>query len=130
MPETWVQSLGWEDRLEEGMATHSSILQPTSVFLPGESPWTGMPGGLQSTGLGAGVVTKSQTQLSNYVEPPTMLPGALLGLGTAVNQEDTVSALRELMGACTSQHDQISCVYEPASGRQASLGRAPTGDLG
>ena len=26
MPETWVQSLGWEDPLEEGMATHSSIL--------------------------------------------------------------------------------------------------------
>ena len=26
MPETWVQSLGWEDALEEGMATHSSIL--------------------------------------------------------------------------------------------------------
>ena len=23
---TWVQSLGWEDPLEEGMATHSSIL--------------------------------------------------------------------------------------------------------
>ena len=23
--ETWVQSLGWEDLLEEGMATHSSI---------------------------------------------------------------------------------------------------------
>ena len=26
MQETWVQSLGWEDPLEEGMATHSSIL--------------------------------------------------------------------------------------------------------
>ena len=26
MKETWVQSLGWEDSLEEGMATHSSIL--------------------------------------------------------------------------------------------------------
>ena len=26
MLETWVQSLGWEDPLEEGMATHSSIL--------------------------------------------------------------------------------------------------------
>ena len=25
-PETWVQSLGWEDPLEEGMATHASIL--------------------------------------------------------------------------------------------------------
>jgi len=26
MWETWVRSLGWEDTLEEGMATHSSIL--------------------------------------------------------------------------------------------------------
>ena len=26
MRETWVQSLGWEDPLEEGMATHSSII--------------------------------------------------------------------------------------------------------
>ena len=26
MQETWVQSLGWEDTLEEGLATHSSIL--------------------------------------------------------------------------------------------------------
>ena len=26
MRETWVQSLGWEDPLQEGMATHSSIL--------------------------------------------------------------------------------------------------------
>ena len=26
MPETWVRSLGWEQPLEEGIATHSSIL--------------------------------------------------------------------------------------------------------
>ena len=26
MQENWVQSLGWEDPLEKGMATHSSIL--------------------------------------------------------------------------------------------------------
>ena len=26
MRETWIQSLGWEDALEEGMTTHSSIL--------------------------------------------------------------------------------------------------------
>ena len=26
MQETWVQSRGWEDPLEKGMATHSSIL--------------------------------------------------------------------------------------------------------
>ena len=41
--ETWLQSLGWEDPMQEGMATHSSIL-------PGESPWTEEPGGLQSMG--------------------------------------------------------------------------------
>ena len=42
--ETWVQSLGREDPLEEGMATHSSILA-------WRSPWTEEPGGLQSIGL-------------------------------------------------------------------------------
>ena len=26
MRETWVQSLGWEDPLKEGMATHSSVI--------------------------------------------------------------------------------------------------------
>ena len=31
MQETWVQSLGWKDPLEKGMATHSC------VFMPGES---------------------------------------------------------------------------------------------
>ena len=41
--ETLVQFLGWEDSLEEGMATHSSIL-------PRKSPWTKEPGALQSTG--------------------------------------------------------------------------------
>ena len=41
--ETQVQSLGWEDPLEEGMATHSSLLA-------WRIPWTEEPGGLQSTG--------------------------------------------------------------------------------
>ena len=39
-----VQSLGWEDPLEEGMATHSSILA-------WRIPWTENPSGLQSMGL-------------------------------------------------------------------------------
>ena len=42
--ETWVQSLGQEDTLEEGMATHSSILA-------WRIPWTEEPGGLQSMRL-------------------------------------------------------------------------------
>ena len=39
-----VQSLGQEDPLEEGMATHSTILA-------WKIPWTEEPRGLQSTGL-------------------------------------------------------------------------------
>ena len=43
MQETQVQSLGWEDPLEKGMATLSSILA-------WRIPWTEEPGGLQSMG--------------------------------------------------------------------------------
>ena len=52
MQETQVQSLGGEDPLEKGMATHSSILA-------WRIPWTEEPGGLQSIG------PQSQTGLSN-----------------------------------------------------------------
>ena len=48
--EPWVQSLGWEDPLEEGMATDSRILA-------WEIPRTEEPGGLQSIG------SQSETRL-------------------------------------------------------------------
>ena len=47
LPVIWgiqIQSLGWEDPLEKGMATHSSIIA-------WRIPWTEEPGGLQSVGL-------------------------------------------------------------------------------
>ena len=50
LQETWVRALDQEDRLEEEMATHSSILA-------WRIPWTEEPGGLQSTG------SQSQTRL-------------------------------------------------------------------
>ena len=43
MQETWIQSLGGEDPLEEGIATHSSILAQRIA-------WEEEPGGLQSIG--------------------------------------------------------------------------------
>ena len=43
MQEIQVQSLGWENLLEKGMVTHSSILA-------WRIPWTEEPGGLQSMG--------------------------------------------------------------------------------
>ena len=54
MQETWVRSLGWEDPLEEGMATHTSILA-----------WrTPMDRGAWQVTIHG--VTKSQTRLSDY----------------------------------------------------------------
>ena len=44
----WVQSLGWEDPLEKGMATHSNILA-------WRIPWTEGPGGLQPWGRRVGL---------------------------------------------------------------------------
>ena len=44
MQETWVQSLGQEDPLEEGMTTHSCTLAWKIL-------WTENPGGLQSMGV-------------------------------------------------------------------------------
>ena len=44
MQKTWVRSLGWEDPLEEELATHSSILAR-------KIPWTEEPSGLQSIAL-------------------------------------------------------------------------------
>ena len=49
-----VRSLGWEDPLEEAVASHSSILA-------WKIPWSEEPGGLQSMGP-----QKSQTQLSTH----------------------------------------------------------------
>ena len=55
--ETQVQSMGREDPLEKGMATHSSILA-------WKIPWTVGPGKLQSMEL------QSRTQLSNSTSSP------------------------------------------------------------
>ena len=57
MQDTWVQSLGWEDLLEKGMATHSSILA-------WRIPWSEKPGGLQSMGSQRAYSTDHQIHTS------------------------------------------------------------------
>ena len=52
--ETWAQSLGWEDPLEKGTVTYSSILA-----------WR-IPGTIQSTGLQRVGHKKSRTRLSDF----------------------------------------------------------------
>ena len=57
MWETWVRSLGEEDPLEKGMATHSSILA-------WRIPWTEEPGGLCSLWGHKELITTEQLALS------------------------------------------------------------------
>ena len=64
MQEIRVRSLSWEQPLEKGMATHSSILA-------WGIPWTEEPGELQSMGLqrvGPDRVTNTHTQHITYLE--------------------------------------------------------------
>ena len=64
--ETQVWSLGWEDPLEEKMATHSSILA-------WKIPWIEEPVGLQSVHG----VAKTWTQLSTHTHTPSLAGGFL-----------------------------------------------------
>ena len=78
MQETRVQSLGRVDPLEMEKAAHSSIL-------PGESPWTEEPGGLQSTGLQRvrhNLATEHTAQVVPEVKNPPANAGDARDLGS------------------------------------------------
>ena len=61
MWETWVQSLTWEDPLENGMATHSSILAWRISFIPVFLP------GVQSMELQELDMTEQLTLQTKYL---------------------------------------------------------------
>ena len=61
MKETWVQSPGWEDPLEEDIATHSSILA-------GKIPRTEKPGGYGPWGLKESDITEATNHTASHRE--------------------------------------------------------------
>ena len=78
MWETWVRSLGWEDPLEDGMATHSSdscLEKPHSQE---------KPGGLQPIGLHT---TERLSRLCTHRLTCASAPGETLQMCTAHNME-------------------------------------------
>ena len=81
MRETWVQSLGWEDPLEKGKATRSSILA-------WRIPWT------------VHEVAKSQTRLSNFQKKNEKRPVLLVSLSDVQTKQTTVS---EMLSSSTWQ---------------------------
>ena len=75
MQEMQVQVLGWEDRLQNEMATRSSILA-------WEIPWTEEPGGLQSMGsqrIRHVLVSKQQSNNNFIQEHPSPFEGVGVG---------------------------------------------------
>ena len=100
MQETWVWSLGWEDPLEKGMASHS-------VILAQRIPWTEEPGRLYSNG-----VTKGQTWLSNshtHIHTHT----SLHSLNTPTHIE--LHWISQLCESCPLTSD-APCVWNPLFG--------------
>jgi len=89
MQETWIQSLSWENPLENGMATHSSILA-------WRIPWTEQPGGLQSTGL--------QRVRHNWTT--NTFTGALQGQGTVPRHRAHQDRSRHLLALKPMAHWQ------------------------
>ena len=63
MQETWVPSLGWEDPMEKGKATHSSILA-------WRIPWTVQSVGVAKSGTETQQLSLSVAQLAK--NPPTI----------------------------------------------------------
>ena len=83
MLETWVQSLGWEDPLEEEMATHSSILAC-------EIPWTEETGGLSSVELQESDTTYQLNRASLVVQRLKRLPAMWETRVRSLGREDPV----------------------------------------
>ena len=65
--QTWVQSLGWEDTMEEKMAIHSSV--PAWRM-----PWTEKPGRPQSKGSHRVGYTSTRRQQTNILQSRSVLP--------------------------------------------------------
>ena len=128
MWETWVGKILWR------------AWQPTPVFLPGESPWTEEPGGLEFIGsqrVGHDWVTKHSTQSSHY-------PSAGTKTGPAGNSIEYLSIQRAfptltgslkwllVLVSCgnNSIYSSLAAVLLPALGRSTQLTQFNTQEWG
>ena len=97
--DTWVQSLGWEDPLEEEMATHSSILA-------WKIPWAGESVGLQSVQFSS--VAQSCQTLCDPMDCSS--PGTVTPLSMEFSRQEYWSGL-----PCPSPGDLPDLGIEPGS---------------
>ena len=124
--ETWVWSLGREDPLEKGMATHSSILA-------WRIPWTEEPGGLQSMGsqrVGHDWVTFTHTH-TLVITPRTTLQNRPEGIAAAMSwaaiPRRALPQSQELLSPNTELSSSAQNALPPDSCRVPSLGQPSAG---
>ena len=99
MPETWAGSLGWGDPLRR------RAWQPGPVFLPGESPWTEEPGGLQS--MGSQTIRHAWGLSRSSKGKVSCLPAA----GRATSRSSTISVVRMLRSRQLDKVLNPSCCF-------------------
>ena len=118
MPETWVQSLGGEDALEEEMATYCGFLALENPVDRG-AWWATVHG-----------VTKSQTQLSMYtLEIAEGFPSNSDGKASACNAGDpsSIPGSGRSPGEGNGNPFQYPCLENPTSGQRRLPGYRPWG---
>ena len=103
MQETWVCSLGWEDALEKGRATHSSILT-------WKIPWTEEPGNYSPWGCKESDMTKwLSTVIMLKRNPGTFLVVQWLRICLAIQETQVQSLVRKQIPHAT---EQLACTLQ------------------
>ena len=119
MQETWIQSLGQEDPLEKGMATHSN-------FLSWRTPWSEEPGGLQYMGLqgvGHDWITNIHTQAQFILCESIFIP-----LKVVVNSVKHIFIIKKILKELTWDFPGVTVDKNPPAdawdtGSMPGLGR-------
>ena len=106
MLKTWVQSLGWEDPLGKGIATHSSILA-------WRIPWTEDPGGLQSMGSKRVRYTERLTQQQSFMPQLQLLICCFVQLPSGVQLSVTPwTVARQASLSFTTSQSLLKLVFK------------------
>ena len=107
MQETWFLSLGWEDPLEKGIATHSSILA-------WKIPWTEEPGGLQFIRLQRVRQDRATNTFTFSINYKDFLGGSVVkNLPANAGEADWIDELGGCPGERNGSPLQYSCLGNP-----------------
>ena len=125
MWEAWIRSLGWEDPLEEGMATHSSVLAWRSPMDRGA--WRTAVHGVRVRHSSAQHVTEKAPQPTHYASIHGHPPGQALFLMLEISENIKILVFIVFMYVIESQNMHSSgSILARALCSSPSLEKAPS----